>query len=1079
MPWRVTARALVLIAAGAVCAVCGPAACSKNSGRIDRSAVAGAAGAIRPVEACLAGVAYASWGRAGGAPVSGLKLYPLARLVRERAERHPSQESLAALGLLRLISGAQAIAPIERALAAGPPDGILLNDLGAALLQEASPREPLNYVRALAAFDRALAASPALPAALFNRALTLERLTLRQDARAGWQRYLERDTASRWAVEAHRHLQGLDVSTEDEVWRRSLPAMTAAATAGRQAEVNALVSRFPQPARLHAEERSLRTWSSATARGRFGEAARALSAARAIGTALASAGDHMALDAVARIDAAERSVGGALVLGHAAYGAGLELVQANDFRRAVPLLRRAQAELARGGSPFVGWADFQLALCAYQRADDAAALDDLAGVLGRADISRYPALAGRANWLSGTILLLEGRPSESLRHYSAALARFEQLGERGNTVAVHTLLASNLVFLGDAAGAWRHRYAALAGLAGLNQPQRLRVTLGEAAAAMSAIGEPRVALYFQDELVRVAGRIGDPSQIGSALRQRAPIYQSLGRTADALRDLALARANIDRIPDRDVRETATGEALLAEGMIRSPSDGAGALTALDRALAIHARTRYRAVMPVIFLERARILMRLHADQAALASLTAGIAECERQRATVGHERRSAYFDQVHGLYAEMIRFQLERRGDAAAALTFAERGRARALLDLVSGGRHGAEASGALSGSRPVLDAAQLRLALPPDLTIIEYEMTDHELLAWVLSRDGLALRRVPVGNAELRAACTHFIRAAQGKSEADFLAISSALHGLLIQPVGDLLRRGSLLVLIPSPSLVSIPWGALRDPATGHYLIDDWPWVTAPSANVFVRCLRRVRRPDTDCVEGVLAVGSSRFREDLFPGLEPIPDAAAEARAVAARFKHALLLVGDGATKYAFLSAVSRSSIIHFAGHAVLNAANPLFSALLFARGAQPGDSGVLYAHELAGCKFEHTRLAVLSGCDTASGPGAEVEGSSGLALSFLAAGVPAVLGSLWRVDDAAARALFDRFYRYLSQGVTPATALRSAALDLRTSPEPALRAPAAWAGFELIGGDGWRRARPESGVLAKIRSRPAGISP
>jgi CHAT domain-containing protein len=97
-----------------------------------------------------------------------------------------------------------------------------------------------------------------------------------------------------------------------------------------------------------------------------------------------------------------------------------------------------------------------------------------------------------------------------------------------------------------------------------------------------------------------------------------------------------------------------------------------------------------------------------------------------------------------------------------------------------------------------------------------------------------------------------------------------------------------------------------------------------------------------------------------------------------------------------------------------------------------------------------------VLSGCETATGPGSSSEAALGLSISFLAAGVPAVIGSLWRADDRASQVLFQLFYRHLSAGSAPASALRSAILEVRASPEPALRSPAAWASFELIGGEG-----------------------
>jgi CHAT domain-containing protein len=56
------------------------------------------------------------------------------------------------------------------------------------------------------------------------------------------------------------------------------------------------------------------------------------------------------------------------------------------------------------------------------------------------------------------------------------------------------------------------------------------------------------------------------------------------------------------------------------------------------------------------------------------------------------------------------------------------------------------------------------------------------------------------------------------------------------------------------------------------------------------------------------------------------------------------------------------------------------------------------------------------------------------GLPTSFLAAGVPAVVSSLWAVEDLSTMLLMERFYRHhLREGLHPREALRSAQFWLR----------------------------------------------
>src|SRR6202034_2100707 len=132
-----------------------------------------------------------------------------------------------------------------------------------------------------------------------------------------------------------------------------------------------------------------------------------------------------------------------------------------------------------------------------------------------------------------------------------------------------------------------------------------------------------------------------------------------------------------------------------------------------------------------------------------------------------------------------------------------------------------------------------------------------------------------------------------------------------------------------------------------------------------------------------------------------------------------------------AFLAAAPLFPVVHFAGHALRNDANPVLSSLLFTSALGPGESGVLYAHDLLGLRFSRTRLVALSGCDPSSGAPSTSEGATGLAAALLAAGVPAVLGSLWRAEDTGSQALFTLFYRRLAAGASPALAWRAAVVE------------------------------------------------
>ena len=71
--------------------------------------------------------------------------------------------------------------------------------------------------------------------------------------------------------------------------------------------------------------------------------------------------------------------------------------------------------------------------------------------------------------------------------------------------------------------------------------------------------------------------------------------------------------------------------------------------------------------------------------------------------------------------------------------------------------------------------------------------------------------------------------------------------------------------------------------------------------------------------------------------------------------------------------------------------------------------------------------RLVVLASCSTAVGRISRTEGVENLARPFLASGVPAVVASLWKVEDQDTEDFFRQFYRNVGQSGDVAAALRA----------------------------------------------------
>lgn len=131
------------------------------------------------------------------------------------------------------------------------------------------------------------------------------------------------------------------------------------------------------------------------------------------------------------------------------------------------------------------------------------------------------------------------------------------------------------------------------------------------------------------------------------------------------------------------------------------------------------------------------------------------------------------------------------------------------------------------------------------------------------------------------------------------------------------------------------------------------------------------------------------------------------------------------------------------------------LLCGLAFAganRGAHMNGSvpGIMSAEELASLDLSGCELAVLSACETNVGAHRAGAGIQSLQTALFAAGARSTITSLWSVDDAATRQLFELFYAKLwNDGLGKAAALWDAKSEMRAAGFPLKD----WAAWVLVG--------------------------
>jgi CHAT domain-containing protein len=204
-----------------------------------------------------------------------------------------------------------------------------------------------------------------------------------------------------------------------------------------------------------------------------------------------------------------------------------------------------------------------------------------------------------------------------------------------------------------------------------------------------------------------------------------------------------------------------------------------------------------------------------------------------------------------------------------------------------------------------------------------------------------------------------------------------------------------------------------------------------------------------------VIAFGDPRSSD---PQLAPLPNAAREAREVAAIYgSDAIVAVEGDATEARFRQLAPRADIVHIATHGILDNASPLFSyVMLSGSGNARATDGRLEGRELINMTLD-ADLVVLSACDTARGRIANGEGVVGLSWALFAAGASTTAVSLWPVDSASTTDLMSAFHRerraLIEKSTPAATAQALRAAQLKALGRPESRHPFYWAGFVVIG--------------------------
>ncbi len=301
-------------------------------------------------------------------------------------------------------------------------------------------------------------------------------------------------------------------------------------------------------------------------------------------------------------------------------------------------------------------------------------------------------------------------------------------------------------------------------------------------------------------------------------------------------------------------------------------------------------------------------------------------------------------------------------------------------------------------------------------------------VLVWVSTANRWSLHRVFFPRTALRRAVAAMDTAHLGD-----------LHARLLEgTVGASLRLLRTLRIDARDDLALVPWAALVDRATSRYVVEQ------ASVELAHNLWQRPRgdRPHVGRVILVNAAPVSGSRT-----LQGAEEEIAGARRIWGI--RAVVIRGTAFDIRRLAVRGTTVTVLHFAGHAVLDARRPTQSYLDLG-----GDSGqVLRADAFRTISLANVNLIVLAACETRGTPMDAAGAFESLAGAMRHAGAGAVIGATRAIDDAATRYIMEALHRELRAGVAPAQALQRAQQRSIKSADPVLRAPATWAAFQLLG--------------------------
>lgn len=832
----------------------------------------------RTLETRIGGLDYAPYAPTRGASDADAN----ARILRERAERivldayveHPTAANRHALGKYYLADKQfdKAIEQFKAALTETPSVAELHNDLGAALLEKSKlekrnsqPGYSLEHMAAsLESIEQALKLQPNYPAAVFNRALCLQEMYLPRQAIEEWKKYLQLDANSAWADEARQRLAELEKlpsnisKSDDELYQEYLKD-----PANEERTFDLFCQSYSTTGN-GITERLIDSFLAAKERNEEPEAARKLQLL-----------EHLGAFVYQRTtDPYVRDVAG-------------------YYRQTTPkqqtILRQARHHLTvgrnlRSTSQSQAVANYEQAIALFRQVQDQCEVKMTTCLLARSHLRQsnleksqdlFISLTGAENpylWLRGESLnglaefnQVNSLPNEAIRANQSSLSVAQQLGNTNLVVTNSGALAMKYSEIGNWEQSLVYQQQSIEVIS--QKPtgsQQHWATYAGTAYQLFAVGFYSAALTYQQEALDIELKTKRHLQLSRTYTHLGVMLGREMRFAEAIPFVQEAvNIGVRHKSEKVGQEIQAYSGLFLADLQRESGDHLSALQSYERVLNLNHQLGFARYEFEAYRGKALTEIALGNTDQAKQDLAQALAVFEQNRNQISSDHeRTTYLDKEYETYDAAIGFAYAENPQAAFDLS--ERGRARSLLEAIkSAGSINVKNGLALADRTQPLSLRVVQQRIPDKISLLEFTCLPDRLLVFGISATGFTSSQNVISLPQLEQKVQAFRRAVSESSTTDenqIKALAAELYQILIEPIESFLSDKQTICVVPDKILHHLPFAALFSARQQKYLIENYALVTVPSASVFLLCLERARRQNSEKKRPGFGGGQSVF---------------------------------------------------------------------------------------------------------------------------------------------------------------------------------------------------------------------------